>query len=248
MDAIGMSSASAVVKAGNASTPNVSSNRNAREAVQTNNTSSVDLAIERQDEKRREDRAREAQTSQRTLENVVSVSEDGDTVQVDPKTENVAAMANEGAVTQRQSAAESLREKEREDQRLRDEAANDQSQQITSFAGFTVSQIEQLYQQGRISRQDYERQLQIRQERTQSAMDSNSQNSENLARIDSANNRAQMDAQAIRSAFGDNSNDNAAASATERMTAMQRIQDNNQSRETARISEGRRQWDYQLQA
>lgn len=246
MDAMGINSAS--VNTVNASTPNVSSNRNAREAVQTNNVSSVDIAISRQEEKRREDRARESQTTQRTLENVVSVSEDGDTVQVDPNTENVAAMANEGAVTERPSAAQALYEKQQEDQKAKDEAANDRSQEISSFAGYTASQIEQLYQQGRISRQDYERQLQIRQERTQSAMDSNSQNSENIARLNDATNRAQMNASAVKSAFGDNSNDNAAASATERMNAMQRVQDNNQSRETARISEGRRQWDYQLQA
>lgn len=254
MDAMGTSSINTATTYGNSSTSN--NNRSASSSTRdigvNTQSSAVDTAVQRGRDNRTEERLRESQLSarERQLENVVSRSEDGDTVQVDPTTAELAT----GSVTARDNssdAAQALQDKQREDQQRADEIAmkrQERQAEVTSFAGYTTSQIEQLYQQGRISRQDYERQIAIREERTQSTMDSNSASSEQFARLNGTMNRAERDAQAINTAYSDSANQSYMQTAQDRIDAMQRINENSRENQTRTANEGRRQWAYQLQA
>lgn len=206
-------------------------------SVETPNTPAQNVERGQNNNSTREnikDSAEERRNNTRELENVVSISEDGDTVQVDPNTETTAQRAGEGAVTMRESDTRS--------------EENSEPPEITSFAGYSASQIEQLYLQGRISRQEYETQMANRQERSSTNEEQNSANAKELARLNGTLSRAEMDASAINTAFSNRANDNAPISGTERIAAMERVSDNTRQQQTAVANEGRRQWDYQLQA
>lgn len=221
-----------------------------------------------------EDQRRTQQERQR--ENVVSMSQDGDTLQVNPSTEDMIARAQEGSVSRREAEsstqAQEVIKKQIEEQQAKAEARRQEAQkaameaarqnsaadarqngqqngqQITSFAGYSSSQLEQLYQRGQISKQDYDREVARRNENSQTQQENNSQLSQEAARLNGTMTRAQMDARAINGAFGQGANANSPATASQRVDAMQRVQDGIRTNETLKNNEGRRTWDYQLRA
>lgn len=246
MDALSINANSNTVVT-RASNPNTNTSVNRAQAGSgSNNTekTAAQEAIQRQrDDSAENAREKQQQISRQNLENVVSRSEDGDTVQVKPETKELTM----GTVTMRESEP-SQAQKFLEERRKKEAEDDSRATEITSFAGYTSSQIERLYQQGRISRQDYEREMANRRDRNEATASNNAQTEREMARLNGTLSRAQMDASAIDAAYGSGSNANSPASASERIDAMQRMQDYNQTQDSLRVNEGRRQWDYQLQA
>lgn len=194
------------------------------------------------------------------LKNVVSTSRDGDTVQVNPTTEEARKRREDGRITEkdqsgaqkaieerrlaeerrRKAAIEEAKAKEERKQALKDQAP-------TSYAGKTVSDIENMYRQGIISRSEYEKQKSIKEETNQEAVNSANDFTKKTAKLNGTLTKAQLDQMAIEGAYGKNSN-KGPIEAKARMAAMDRITNNN-NRQQARIAaEGKRTWDYQLQA
>lgn len=257
----------------NISSPSVSAintNRDRVNVQQRPETSAQDKAIQRN----QQDQRRTQQERQR--ENVVSMSQDGDTLQVAKSTEDMIARAQEGSVSRREAdsstQAQEVIKKQIEEQQAKAEARRQEAQkaameaarqksaadaqqngqqngqQITSFAGYSSSQLEQLYQQGQISKQAYDREVARRNENSQTQQENNSQLTQDAARLNGTMTRAEMDARAINGAFGPGANANSPATATQRIDAMQRVQDGIRTNETLKNNEGRRTWDYQLRA
>ncbi|MBR5422265.1 MAG: hypothetical protein IK115_14075 [Lachnospiraceae bacterium] len=114
------------------------------------------------------------------LEDVIATSKDGDTVQatktaieqlkedeeegrVVPKDSLMAAKETTAAIN---PAKERIEEEQKEKEEKEEE--EEEQQQITSFAGYTDAQLKQLYVKGDISKQDYDKEIESREEeRTQ---------------------------------------------------------------------------------
>lgn len=206
---------------------------------------------------------------------IVSVSEDGDTVAV--AREAIETEEKEGTVTERDDedarASASAIEAERERVAVEIEApeiepielpeatkeANEAaieeakeatdtetaSQQIISFAGYTDSQIEQMYLDGEISQADYNQEIESREQRLENIEVSNDELSRNMNSIDSAGRNAEQMGNAIETAYSDKAS--ATLTADQRMEAIENLAQRNE--ETARRTEDTKNlWDYQLRA
>lgn len=131
----------------------------------------------------------------------------------------------------------------------RQQAREDRNnEQITSFQGYTNSRLEQLYLQGRIAKSDYDREIAARNELATKQQSGSSQTAKIQAKLNGTLVRSQMNAGAIDTAFSNRANNNSPASASMRIDAMQRIQDNRQRQDNISTSEGQRTWAFQLQA
>lgn len=194
------------------------------------------------------------------LKNVVSTSQDGDTVQVNPTTEEARRRREEGKVTEKdQSGAKRIIEERRLAEERRRKAAieeakaeEEKKQQLknqvpTSYAGKTVSDIENMYRQGIISRSEYEKQKSIKEETNQATIDSAADFTKKTAKLNGTLTRAELDQMAVSGAYGKNSN-KGPIEAKARIAAMDRIANNNNTRQARIAAEGKRIWDYQLQA
>lgn len=269
-------------------------------SVQTTDPRTQDTnAVEknRRDEDRRAAVAAEKpeKRTERELENVVSVSEDGDTVQASPK--SVEKLTEEASVRkiageendQRDTAvrpeanfrtddeddrAEKLAEqkerteeaaRERKEEMLerveeeqkrraevmekiedqnepkaervpatREQAAepvrvdvgeNSPERKVTSYAGVTDQQLEQMYLKGTISKYDYDTELSSRAERQESAERNSREFNQNSAEMIGAANQTRQNFNAIEDAY-DNQDETAdeARKATERLDAMSAVQ------------------------
>ncbi|MCR5665828.1 MAG: hypothetical protein K6G01_03260 [Eubacterium sp.] len=137
----------------------------------------------------------EAKKREDELENVVSVSEDGDTVQVSPE-------GNEKLDVKVVRA-----ETETDDEPVNNEESGVQDFHIVSYAGMSNQQLEQLYQQGKISRHDYETQMEVREERVESQQSENSQETEEMAGYSALSEEADRMGEAIKEAYEETAND-----------------------------------------
>lgn len=128
-----------------------------------------------------------------------------------------------------------------------DEEADEKEyeQKITSFAGYTNDQIEQMYLDGKISQYDYNKEIENREKRVENIEVSNEELSKNMNALDQIGRDVENNGNAIAAATSDQ--------ASQVLTAQQRLDaiDTLTDRETAekRNSEDTRvQWDYQLNA
>lgn len=236
--------------------------------------------------------------AKRQLEDVVSTSQDGDTLQVSRDAAMRANGTNEGAVTMRgretesttasltddrNATADAARERlgmsrNEDNQRSNEtdnrrntadtvaqndrmrgreiaqanieksnqEASDNKQQKVTSLAGYTKMQIDQLYREGRISQQDYDAQMQKRQDQLEEASAKSSELANTGAVLDSAKTRNELDNLSIRVTFSENSSDK--IDAAQRFDAMQNIRQAQEGPAAQRTrNEERRLWDYQLQ-
>lgn len=152
-------------------------------------------------------------------------------------------MRNEQNTTDRNNAIDSRNTQAKRD----DAAAQEKQRQVTSLAGMTKQQLDQLKREGRISQQQYDTQMQRRKDQLQESSDKSAE----AAKIGSAADRAMtnnnLENMSTRVAFSNQSSDT--ISAQTRLDAMQTIrqaQEGPVSQQTR--SEERRAWAYQLQA
>ncbi|WP_176762424.1 hypothetical protein [Eubacterium oxidoreducens] len=129
------------------------------------------------------------------LENVVSVSEDGDTVQVSPE-------GNE-----KLDVKVIHSETEIEDEPVQKTDTSVEDFQVTSYAGMSNQQLEQLYLQGKISRADYESEIEAREERIESLQNTNSQAIEKMTGYQAVSEEATRVGDAIKEAYEDTASD-----------------------------------------
>ncbi|MCR5627149.1 MAG: hypothetical protein K6F99_07515 [Lachnospiraceae bacterium] len=181
------------------------------------------------------------------LKNVVSVSKDGDTVQVSEEATEKIEEESIGTVTskkeetatekrledQKEEAIEKAEERrqleeirleqertsptkerleaEKEDQdKLRLDAAEHStaSQGITSFSGYTNTQLHQLYLKGDISKQQYDSEVAAREERTEELQEENSELAEKGATLVRASQTNEQDEIQLENIFSEDANDN----------------------------------------
>ncbi|MCR5098088.1 MAG: hypothetical protein K6B14_03980 [Lachnospiraceae bacterium] len=224
--------------------------------------SAVDRAITENTEKERTDRTRETEQQRRedALENVVSVSDDGDTVQVSDEGAQELSESTSGAViSQRQSEAEALRDEE--DIEIEPVEApeiepieapeitpvttdtDDEKREITSFVGYTDQQVEQMYLKGEISQNDYNNEIARREELEASDRADKEQFNRDMGRLEEADSRTERADFAIENAI---ENGNERIGLDQRMQAVDDLFEGRQN-EARRQEEAGRLWDYQLQ-
>ena len=100
----------------------------------------------------------------------------------------------------REAARERAAEEAAEERQAQAAAEETQAPEITSFAGVTNNQLEQYYLQGRISRNDYEKEIDSREELVKAKEENNAQNAADLARLDATKRNVQEGAEAIANA------------------------------------------------
>ncbi len=139
------------------------------------------------------------------LTNVVSVSKDGDTVQVSPEGNETFADENSMSVTPRMvDTTPVVMEEETvnfEVEAPAEEDAPTPNIEITSYAGITNQQLEQLYLDGIISRYDYETELSDREAILEAASGNDKAHLEKMMGYESSLNKTENTAQAISTAY-----------------------------------------------
>ena len=175
----------------------------------------VDKAVEDRREKERTDSARETekQRTEENLDNVVSVSEDGDTVQVSEDGATELEESASGAVVSRTDSEDKAVIREEEDIEIEpveapeiepieapeiepvNNATDTDKRQINSFVGYTDQQVEQMYLEGEISQNDYNTEIARREEVEEARKaegDKFSSDMTRLGEIDSRSERADI--------------------------------------------------------
>ena len=228
--------------------------------------SAVDRAVVDRREKEQADRARESEQKNReeTLENVVSVSEDGDTVQVsDEGSRELDESASGTVISQTDREPETSRFEEDieiepitppeitpiEAPEIASETAaaeetESADRDITSFAGYTDQQVEQMYLEGEISQNDYNNEIARREEMEASEREEREQLSRDMGRLDERASRNEMADFAIENAV-ESGNDKIGLN--ERLQAVDSLFEDRVNA-TRRQEEAGRLWDYQLRA
>lgn len=136
----------------------------------------------------------------------------------DSTDENRAALSEEAAKRAEQSRearieliAEQRAAREAARERAAEEAAAERqaevqetdgakASEITSFAGITNDQLEQYYREGRISRNDYEQEINSREELVEAKEENSAKNAADIARLDSVKRNVEEGAEAIANA------------------------------------------------
>lgn len=198
----------------------VNTTANNKPDVKVNNTPAADNSAEKTEKL---DSDRRNKLREELLENVVSVSEDGDTVQVSDEGSdklNTKAFEEEEFVNasydpaklafpERQEFIISPYNDNESDISISDNTnENTYSPSITSFTGYTDAQLEQLYLKGDISRFDYDQEIEAREAQREEAEDSNRNMNEQVMGAVNGMERASQDAEQIKTAFGSESNEN----------------------------------------
>jgi len=169
----------------------------------------------------------EVETDPVTGSEIVSKSEDGDTV----------AVSEEGAEDLQDRRAGSVTEESEE---------STAEAEITSFAGISNNQMEVFYLEGRISRADYEQEMESREERIQALESQGAQFSTVTTGLDAIMDETQDMGKAIQHATSDVGNDGLRG--TERVDVLLEQTLERQSRDETVRGEEQRVWDYQFQA
>ena len=175
------------------------------------------------------------------LENVISVSEDGDTVQVSDDSSD--KLSN----TQNNIFGNDIFEEEEPvntfapdsysvditskvpldiDIDLSDkntDKASDQTSKITSFKGYTDTQLEQMYLKGEISKYNYDQEIDARKAQREELQNDNADTSKEMMSTVTGMERVTQDSEQLQKAFSDNSA--AVPDAAKRVEIMSALQD-----------------------
>ena len=159
---------------------------------------------------------------QKKLEDVVSVSEDGDTVQVkedsaerleedrfghvDIVDQELAGVYNAPAETPN-IEIKAPEKPEVEEELPAIETGSGQGTQITSYAGYTDSQLEQMYLKGEISKNDYDKEIASREAREEALKDEDEETSELAGKIAGTENKEKEDAIELKKVFSEDASD-----------------------------------------
>lgn len=175
------------------------------------------------------------------LENVISVSEDGDTVQVsDDGSDKLSNTQNnifdndifEEEEPVRISAPDSYSVDVTSkvpldtDIDLSDEntdKASDQTSKITSFKGYTDTQLEQMYLKGEISKYNYDQEIDARKAQREELQNDNNDTSKEMMSTVTGMERVSQDSKQLQEAFSDDSA--ATPDAAKRVEIMSALQD-----------------------
>ena len=167
--------------------------------------------------------------SDHKLENVVAMSSDGDTLQV-KRTFFGKGSEQNGSVVDKTDVEKRSEEPAKSGGDLEinaEKSSEDMPRKITSFAGYTLQQIEQLYRQGQISRQQYEKQLELKKTQTEEMRSGDKERIEELSRLSREYTGTKMDSEAVATAFSKDSNSNAKVSAGDRLEIMENLKKTN---------------------
>jgi len=190
---------------------------------------------EREVEEVRREAEELAAKPERELENVVAVSEDGDTVQVseegnekledqargsvkrldqqeEPQAAQVLEEQARAAREMREAiqAAREARAQSREESREQageEQAREEETREITSFAGYTNTQLERLYRDGAISRHDYEQEMEAREDDQAATMEEGRELDRQMGQIASARQQVQADEETVETLASGESSD-----------------------------------------
>ena len=227
---------------------------------------SVDRAVNERREREQTARTQETEKQRETaaLENVVSVSEDGDTVQVSDDGATELSESTEGAVVSTAAAEADATRGVEEDIEIEPieapeiepieapeitpitattDTADSQAANITSFVGYTDQQVEQMYLEGEISQNDYNNEIARREEIEQGRRDEAERFGETMGRLEEADSRVERADFAIESAI---KSGNEKIGLNERLSAVDSVFEERESA-VRRQQEAGRLWDYQLQ-
>ncbi|MBQ7565010.1 MAG: hypothetical protein IJT16_13610 [Lachnospiraceae bacterium] len=158
---------------------------------------------------------------QKELEDVVSVSEDGDTVQVKEDSEKkleddrfghvdiveqeLAGVYNAPAETP--NIEIKAPEKPEDEEEIPAIETKAQGTQITSYAGYTDSQLEQMYLKGEISKNDYDKEIEAREAREEALKGEDEETSELAGKLAGSENKEEQDEIELKKVFSEDASD-----------------------------------------
>ncbi len=189
---------------------------------------------------RPEETAAEQKREDKELENVVSISKDGDTVQVKPESSQkleddafgTVIKLPDDAEKEKEETAQQIKENEKRREELEEaiernqeaaerraenaekqagEAKEDQDEllgNITSYAGYTDSQLETMYLKGDISKIDYDKEMNSREERREAEATNTTEFNQTMTDNALQERRVEISDESLRLAFAPNANDN----------------------------------------
>ena len=152
------------------------------------------------------------------LENVVSKSKDGDTVQVSDKSSEKLeedAFGRVDILKKEDEAKKAEEEKEKE-------AEEKEQQRITSFAGLTEDQLEMMYRKGEISKQEYDKQIELKESLKETEEKVEGDTEKMVKGVLASENKMNRDSEEMKAAFSDDSSDT--TKAAERINLMDTIE------------------------
>lgn len=128
-----------------------------------------------------------------------------------------------------------------------DEEADEKEyeQKITSFAGYTKDQIEQMYLDGKISQYDYNKEIESREKRIENIQVSNEELSKNMNALDEIGRNVENNGNAIAAATSEQASQT--LTAQQKLDAIDTLTDR-EAAEKKNSEDTRVQWDYQLNA
>ncbi len=156
------------------------------------------------------------------LKDVVSVSEDGDTVQVVRESEEkledelfgrVDVLDQElSGVYNAEKEITNIEikdpdEEEEEDKALKIEEEPVEEKEIQSYAGYTDQQLEQMYLKGEISKQDYDSEMELRESREAEAVEEDEENARLAGKMAATENMGKQDEIELKKVFSEDASD-----------------------------------------
>ena len=159
---------------------------------------------------------------QKELEDVVSVSKDGDTVQVREDSAELLEDEKFGKVDvldQELAGVYNAREEtpnieikqpepvETEEKVSEIDTESGQGTQINSYAGYTDSQLEQMYLKGEISKNDYDKEIAARKAREEEMKTEDSEDSKLAGKLAGAENKEDEDSIEMKKVFSEDASD-----------------------------------------
>ena len=196
-----------------------------------------------------------------TRENVVAVSDHGDTVAVSDEGEELNDLAQTTSVSamsdeeDKESAAEILMEQseamseetqkilqsQQEEIRQIEDEENFETAAAASYNAYSDQQLEQMYLKGEISRIDYQREMESRDAAEEANGEENEEFSEEMSGLSAIENQTANSMNAIQTAYA---SDSTTMSAQERLGAMENLDENMNADENA--LERRAEQDFQV--
>ncbi|MBE5923794.1 MAG: hypothetical protein E7271_04900 [Lachnospiraceae bacterium] len=194
----------------------------------------VDISVTNAPEVTKDDDDKKVVLKEDYLEDVVAVSEDGDTLQVREEDtakasydlfedEDLSSIDNDAVKLDRKVVAEEPKpiDDEKKEVELLPMFRDDDNEpvvevskpkvdtttsNITSYAGYTDTQLKQMYLDGEISKYNYDKEMEARDEEKQNITSSNKDFSKEVMNTVSGMEKVSEDAEQIQIAFGNNSN------------------------------------------
>lgn len=201
------------------------------------------------------------QEKEEELQNVVSKSEDGDTVQVGEKSsekledlkfgrmdvlpkdeekkdeEKTGALPGSDRRSEEQKAA-AIKEREKEEREKTEEKKQaeenkqleenkqieNNKQTVTSFSGLTEDQIEAMYRKGEISKQEYDKQIELKESLKETEEQTEGDTTKMVKGLLSSEDKAERDSLELKTVFSEDSSDKTEAAA--RISIMDTLEKN----------------------